>query len=85
MVSKKIKKALEGSSVIRAMFTEGKEMAKKYGAENVYDFSLAYTDDLINVSPYDTAVYSDAAADCDITYTVSETGYTERRENNWLK
>ena len=28
MVSKKIKKALEGSSVIRAMFTEGKEMAK---------------------------------------------------------
>ena len=52
---------------------------------NVYDFSLAYTDDLINVSPYDTAVYSDAAADCDITYTVSETGYTERRENNWLK
>lgn len=40
MVSEKIKKALEGSSVIRAMFTEGKEMAKKYGAENVYDFSL---------------------------------------------
>lgn len=40
MVSKKIKTALAGSSVIRAMFTEGKEMAKKYGAENVYDFSL---------------------------------------------
>lgn len=40
MVSKKIKAALAGSSVIRAMFTEGKEMAKKYGAENVYDFSL---------------------------------------------
>lgn len=52
---------------------------------NVYNFSLAYTDDLINVLPYDTAVYSAAAADCDITYTVSETGYTERRENNWLK
>lgn len=40
MVSKKIEQALAGSSVIRAMFTEGKEMAKKYGAENVYDFSL---------------------------------------------
>lgn len=40
MVSKKIQAALAGSSVIRAMFTEGKEMAKKYGAENVYDFSL---------------------------------------------
>lgn len=40
MVSKKIKKALEGSSVIRAMFNEGREMAARYGAENVYDFSL---------------------------------------------
>ena len=40
MVSKKIQAAFAGSSAIRAMFVEGKEMAKKYGAENVYDFSL---------------------------------------------
>lgn len=40
MISKKIKTALAGSSAIRAMFIEGKEMAAKYGAENVYDFSL---------------------------------------------
>ena len=40
MVSKRIQKALVGNSAIRAMFVEGKEMAKKYGAENVYDFSL---------------------------------------------
>lgn len=40
MVSKKIAQALAGSSVIRAMFSEGKEMAAKYGAENVFDFSL---------------------------------------------
>lgn len=40
MVSKKIQAALAGSSAIRAMFVEGKEMAKKYGVENVYDFSL---------------------------------------------
>lgn len=40
MISKKIQKALQGSSAIRAMFVEGKEMAAKYGAENVYDFSL---------------------------------------------
>ncbi len=40
MVSKKIEKALEGSSVIRAMFNEGRELAEKYGVENVYDFSL---------------------------------------------
>ena len=40
MISKKVQTALAGSSAIRAMFVEGKEMAGKYGAENVYDFSL---------------------------------------------
>lgn len=40
MVSKRIEKALEGNSAIRAMFEEGKEMAREFGAEHVYDFSL---------------------------------------------
>lgn len=40
MVSKRIQRALQGNSAIRAMFVEGKQMAEKYGAENVYDFSL---------------------------------------------
>ena len=40
MVSKRIQKALEGNSAIRAMFNEGREMAVKYGEENVFDFSL---------------------------------------------
>ena len=40
MLSKKIQAALEGSSAIRAMFVEGKELAAKVGAENVFDFSL---------------------------------------------
>lgn len=40
MISKKIQQAMAGGSAIRAMFTEGNEMAAKYGAENVYDFSL---------------------------------------------
>lgn len=40
MIAKKMVKYVEGSSVIRAMFEEGKKMAQKYGAENVYDFSL---------------------------------------------
>ena len=31
---------VKGSSVIRAMFEEGRKMAKEFGAENVYDFSL---------------------------------------------
>ena len=40
MIAKKMEKLVKGSSVIRAMFEEGKVMAKKYGSENVYDFSL---------------------------------------------
>lgn len=40
MIAKKMVKFVEGSSVTRAMFEEGKKMAAKYGAENVYDFSL---------------------------------------------
>ena len=35
-----MKSLVAGSSVIRAMFEEGRQMAAKYGAENVFDFSL---------------------------------------------
>ncbi len=40
MISKKMSKLVAGSSIIRAMFQDGKIMAEKYGRENVYDFSL---------------------------------------------
>lgn len=40
MIAEKMKGLVQGSSVIRAMFEEGKKMAAIYGAENVYDFSL---------------------------------------------
>lgn len=40
MIARKMVKYVEGSSVTRAMFEEGKKLAKEYGAENVYDFSL---------------------------------------------
>lgn len=40
MIAKNMKNYVENSSVIRAMFEEGKKMAKIYGAENVYDYSL---------------------------------------------
>lgn len=40
MISKKMKELVENSSSIRAMFEEGKNLRKKYGIENVYDFSL---------------------------------------------
>lgn len=40
MIAKKMVTYVEGSSVTRAMFEEGKKLAAQYGAENVYDFSL---------------------------------------------
>lgn len=40
MISKKMKQLASNNSVIRAMFEEGQNMAREYGAENVYDFSL---------------------------------------------
>lgn len=40
MIADKMKALVKNSSAIRAMFEEGKIMSAKYGAENVYDFSL---------------------------------------------
>ena len=40
MISEKMVGLVNNSSVIRAMFEEGKKLAAQYGAENVYDFSL---------------------------------------------
>lgn len=40
MISSKMVGFVKNSSVIRAMFEEGKKMAAVYGKENVYDFSL---------------------------------------------
>ena len=40
MISKEMKKLVDGNSAIRAMFEEGNRLAEIYGAENVFDFSL---------------------------------------------
>ena len=40
MISKKMENMVANSSAIRAMFEEGNRLAKLYGKENVYDFSL---------------------------------------------
>ena len=40
MISDRMKGLVSNNSVIRAMFEEGKIMAKKYGPENVFDFSI---------------------------------------------
>lgn len=39
-ISKSISTLMKNSSWIRAMFEEGEKLKKKYGAENIYDFSL---------------------------------------------
>ena len=40
MISKKMEELVKGSSVIRAMFEEGKRLSDIYGEENVFDFSI---------------------------------------------
>lgn len=40
MIADRMQALVKGSSVIRAMFEEGKKLAAIHGAENVYDFSL---------------------------------------------
>lgn len=40
MISDKMKEMISNSSVIRAMFEEGKRMEAEFGRENVYDFSI---------------------------------------------
>ncbi len=40
MISNKMENMVANSSAIRAMFEEGNRLAKIYGPENVYDFSL---------------------------------------------
>lgn len=40
MISKKMESMVANSSAIRAMFEEGNRLAKIYGAETVFDFSL---------------------------------------------
>ncbi|AHF06495.1 pyridoxal phosphate-dependent aminotransferase [Desulfitobacterium metallireducens] len=40
MISRTMQEQVKNSSIIRAMFEEGKRLAAIYGTENVYDFSL---------------------------------------------
>lgn len=40
MISAKMQEQVQSSSIIRAMFEEGKRLAEIHGAENVFDFSL---------------------------------------------
>lgn len=50
MIAKSMQELVKSSSAIRAMFEEGSRLAKIYGSENVYDFSLGNP----NVAPPDS-------------------------------
>lgn len=54
-------------------------------ALDLNSFSFVYTNDFVDVSAYDRAYYSDAVSGYDITYIIDDNGFTERRENGWLK
>lgn len=54
MISKKMENMVANSSAIRAMFEEGNRLAKIYGSENVFDFSLGNP----NVPAPDTVKYA---------------------------
>ena len=40
MITENMRGLIKNGATIRAMFEEGKELSRKYGKENVYDFSL---------------------------------------------
>ena len=85
MISKKMEHMVANSSAIRAMFEEGTRMAKEFGKENVYDFSLG--------NPNVPAPKAVKAAIAELLeeedplvlhgYTNSNAGYGEVREAVW--
>lgn len=85
MLSKQILEDISNSSAIRAMFTEGNELAKKVGRENVFDYSLgnpatpapqAFTDALLDIIKEEDALklhsYMDNAGYEDVRRAVAD-------------
>lgn len=82
MIADKMKHMVKNSSAIRAMFEEGNRLAKIYGKENVYDFSLgnpnvpapqAVKDAIIEILNEENPVVLHG-------YTNSNAGYEDVRE-----
>ena len=81
MISEKMKEYVKNGSAIRAMFEEGKQMAKEVGAENVYDFSLG-NPNVPAPKEVEQAIY-DTLKEEDSTFIhgyMSNAGYEDVRE-----
>lgn len=76
-IAKKIEATIAGASWIRRMFEEGAELKKRYGAANVFDFSIGNP----NIPPPDkfTATLRDIVSTCglDAHCYMPNTGYAE--------
>ena len=81
MISESMVGLVKGSSVIRKMFEEGNRLAKLYGAENVYDFSLGNPNvaapEIVNESIIDTVKNEDSVK---LHGYMSNAGYEDVRE-----
>ena len=81
MISEKMKGYVANSSVIRAMFEEGKKMAAIYGADHVYDFSLGNPNvaapDCVKEAIKDLADHEDPVV---LHGYMSNSGYEDVRE-----
>ncbi|MCI8638958.1 MAG: pyridoxal phosphate-dependent aminotransferase [Coprococcus sp.] len=83
MISKKMEGMVANSSAIRAMFEEGTRMAKLYGAENVYDFSLG-NPNVAAPEAVKTAILELVNEEDSLAlhgYTNSNAGYEDVRQN----
>ena len=80
MIADKMVGYLSNNSVIRAMFEEGRKMAEKYGAENVYDFSLGNPNVAAPAQVKESVLKHIEEDSLDIHGYMSNIGYEEVRE-----
>ena len=81
LLSPSVAKAVSGGSAIRKMFEQGIELKKKYGADNVYDFSLGNPD--LAPPPAVKAALEQIAASSDRPFALGympNAGYPATRE-----
>lgn len=80
MIADKMVGYLSNNSVIRAMFEEGRRMAEKYGAENVFDFSLGNPNVAAPIQVKESVLKHIEEDSLEVHGYMSNIGYEEVRE-----